>query len=88
MSVDWTAASAALVGALVLLLALWLRRSRSNPLPHPLPPVRSGWLPWVGCAIPFGKEPLYFIQRTKEEVSRLLYEVEASGDLSLELCTG
>lgn len=33
-----------------------------------LPPVRSGWLPWLGCALEFGKEPLNFIKRTKDEV--------------------
>ena len=32
------------------------------------PPVRTGWLPWLGCAVEFGKEPLNFIKRTKDEV--------------------
>lgn len=36
------------------------------------PPMRTGWLPWIGCAIQFGKEPLNFIKRTKDEVTRLL----------------
>ena len=33
-----------------------------------LPPVEGGWVPWVGCAIAFGKEPLWFIRRAHEKV--------------------
>jgi len=33
-----------------------------------LPPIRTGWLPWLGCALEFGKEPLHFIKRTRDEV--------------------
>ena len=36
------------------------------------PPVRSGWVPWVGCALEFGKEPLNFIKRTKDEVKYVI----------------
>ncbi len=32
------------------------------------PPVESGWIPWLGCAVAFGKAPLLFIQQTKEKV--------------------
>ena len=31
------------------------------------PPVISGWVPWIGCAIEFGKAPLEFIRRARDE---------------------
>ena len=55
------------LGTLVLFVALWRLPRRSGGAR--LPPVKGGWIPWVGCAVPFGKEPLHFIQRTKEEVT-------------------
>ena len=33
-----------------------------------LPPVEGGWIPWLGCALAFGKEPLWFIKKTQEKV--------------------
>ena len=62
-------AAAVVIGGLALLATvLWLVRSNSSRRTR-LPPVKGGWIPWVGCAIPFGKEPLWFIQRTRKEVS-------------------
>ena len=31
------------------------------------PPCRKGWLPWIGCAIEFGKSPLWFIEENRKE---------------------
>jgi len=31
------------------------------------PPVIKGWIPWLGCAIDFGKAPLYFIKKSSEK---------------------
>nr|KAG5706811.1 hypothetical protein BaRGS_004146 [Batillaria attramentaria] len=28
----------------------------------------KGWLPWIGCAVEFGKEPVYFIDAKRKEV--------------------
>ena len=53
--------------ALVLGAALYRALVRSRDVRR-CPPVKDGWLPWIGCAVRFGKEPLYFIQRTREEV--------------------
>ena len=36
-----------------------------------LPPVQGGHIPWLGCAVSFGKEPLHFIQRTHKKVVKL-----------------
>ena len=63
-----------LVGVLFYLLLLGrARRSR-----HQLPPQRSGLVPWLGCALAFGKEPLFFIQKTRKEVRN---KVEVSYDV-------
>lgn len=55
-----------LVVALVLLVIakLTIFKSEAN-----LPPAKRGLIPWVGVAIPFGKEPLYYIEKTRREVS-------------------
>lgn len=52
------------VATLITLLVL-KRAHRTDRFP----PVRSGWLPWLGCALEFGREPLNFINRTKDEVT-------------------
>ena len=31
------------------------------------PPIVTGWLPWIGCAIDFGKTPLEFIRRARDQ---------------------
>jgi len=36
---------------------------------HCRPPCIGYWLPWIGCALEFGKEPLYFIERARRKVS-------------------
>ena len=80
-------AAAVVIGGLALLATLlWLVRSNSARLP----PVKGGWMPWVGCAIPFGKEPLWFIQRTKEEVSPALVAAGylGLGSVARVLCIG
>ncbi|XP_071113584.1 24-hydroxycholesterol 7-alpha-hydroxylase-like isoform X1 [Haliotis cracherodii] len=32
------------------------------------PPVYQGWMPWLGCALEFGRAPLTFIQQKHEEL--------------------
>jgi len=34
-----------------------------------LPPCYSGWWPFIGCAIEFGKAPLIFIETYRQKVS-------------------
>lgn len=62
----------ALIGAPLLLYALWrLPKWFSHAYKRNgtrLPPVQSGWLPWVGCAVEFGREPLFYINRTRRKV--------------------
>lgn len=54
------------LGAVLLLAVLW-RLLRAKPSGR-LPPVKDGWIPWLGCAIEFGKEPLFFVQKAQKEV--------------------
>ena len=35
-----------------------------------VPPLRDGWLPWLGCAFEMRKGPLKFINKTRKEVSK------------------
>ena len=32
-----------------------------------LPPLKSGWIPWIGVAFDFGKKPLLYINTTRKE---------------------
>ena len=61
-----------LAGLITLLVVKRVAASRG---PDKLPPVRSGWLPWLGCALEFGKEPLNFIKRTRDEVTCKNYKI-------------
>ena len=56
--------------AVVVGLLTILRASTSRGT-EKFPPVRSGWLPWLGCTLEFGKEPLNFIKKTKDEVTMM-----------------
>ena len=42
------------------------------------PPVIKGWIPWLGCAIDFGKAPLNFIRKSSERHG-LIFTVYAAG---------
>ena len=57
-----------------LLTSLLLKRARDGA--DKLPPIRSGWLPWLGCALEFGKEPLNFIKRTRDEVIQRCFVIQ------------
>lgn len=51
----------------VLPLVWWLLQGRGNSRGR-LPPRKSGWLPWLGVAIEFGKAPLHYIYQAHKEV--------------------
>ena len=51
------------IGALACLFVIYRRRVDSR-----LPPERSGWIPWLGAAVPFGKAPLHYIKECRDEV--------------------
>ena len=62
------------VGAMLLLPALtylYWRISRgpgASLFRGKVPPVEGGWIPWLGCALTFGKEPLWFIKKAHKKV--------------------
>ena len=66
----WWLVILTIVGLITSLLLKSLATSRGGA--GKFPPIRSGWLPWIGCALEFGKEPLNFIKRTKDEVRIML----------------
>lgn len=66
--------SLGLVGILLLVLAYLYWRISRGPgsrlsFGAKLPPVQGGWVPWLGCALDFGKEPLWYIKRTHDKVN-------------------
>jgi len=67
----WWLVILAVVGLLTIFLAYTSRAHGHGT--EKFPPVRSGWLPWLGCALEFGKEPLNFIKMTKDEVTMMLH---------------
>lgn len=43
------------------------------------PPCISGWIPWIGAALQFGKAPLEFIEQARLKVILLREEGENAG---------
>ena len=69
---SFPAAELGAVGIAVLLSYLYWKVSRGPGAGLPWgckqPPLQGGWVPWVGCALAFGKEPLWYIKRTHDKV--------------------
>ena len=55
-----------LMSCVLLLSLLYLLSRRSTKYP----PICKGWIPWLGCAIEFGKRPLDFIDHKRKQVGR------------------
>ena len=79
MEIDGALGVELLLGALLLLSYLWWRLSRGPGASlwsgARSPPVQGGWLPWVGCAVDFGREPLWYIKKTQEKVGLVIPNV-------------
>ena len=58
----------ALLGLVLFILAQVYRR-RQLIASRNLPPCYSGWIPFLGCAVEFGKEPLNFIEKMRQQVN-------------------
>lgn len=48
--------------------SLWRQSQLRKTTENVFPPLYSGWLPWVGCAVEFGREPVYFIEEKRKEL--------------------
>nr|XP_058950631.1 24-hydroxycholesterol 7-alpha-hydroxylase-like isoform X1 [Pocillopora verrucosa] len=51
--------------ALLVISLLTLNLLRTKNVKYP--PIIKGWIPWLGCAIEFGKAPLTFIKESSEK---------------------
>ena len=60
----------------IALLSLNFLGKGSKSVKHP--PVIKGWIPWVGCAIDFGKAPLNFIKKSSEKYG-MIFTFYAAG---------
>ena len=49
---------------IILISFVYLLSRKANKYP----PICKGWIPWLGCAIEFGKQPLDFIEQKRKEV--------------------
>ena len=57
------------ISFLLVLLGLWKILSSYKDAKIRYPPVQSGWIPWLGCGVAFGKAPLLFIKETNKKVA-------------------
>ncbi|XP_069477216.1 cytochrome P450 7B1 isoform X2 [Ambystoma mexicanum] len=53
------------LGAAVLLLCWWLRSGRRRRVGEP--PLESGWIPYLGLALQYRKDPLHFLQSLQKK---------------------
>ncbi|CAL1547662.1 unnamed protein product [Lymnaea stagnalis] len=44
-----------------------------------LPPIYSGWMPWLGCGLEFGKSPLTFIELMRQKYGPV-YTLKVAGE--------
>ena len=58
-----------LMSCVLLFSLLYLLTRRSTKYP----PICKGWIPWLGCAIEFGKRPLDFIDHKRKQVGRSIF---------------
>ena len=58
-----------LMSCVLLFSLLYLLSRRSTKYP----PICKGWIPWLGCAIEFGKRPLDFIDHKRKQVGRSIF---------------
>ena len=65
----------ALLGLVLFILAQVYRR-RQLIASLNLPPCYSGWIPFLGCAVEFGKEPLNFIEKMRQQVILIIRGVD------------
>lgn len=56
---------------LLLYVAAQVYKNKQIHAAAGLPPCNSGWIPFLGCAVEFGKEPLNFIEDMRKKVTSL-----------------
>lgn len=63
----WTGLTIVIVGAVLKGIMKHFFKSQGSSR---IPPLYSGWIPWLGCAVDFGRAPLYFIDEKRRKVYR------------------
>lgn len=63
LSTEMLLACLVVIGVFIICIGYFKQKSQ--------PPCLGYWQPWIGCAVEFGKEPLYFIERARRKVSYL-----------------
>ncbi|XP_076445401.1 24-hydroxycholesterol 7-alpha-hydroxylase-like [Babylonia areolata] len=69
-----------LVGLCAVAVSVFFRKfwnAKSNG--GNLPPLCAGWLPWIGCAVEFGKAPVHFIEQKRKEMGSV-YTLLVAGE--------
>ncbi|XP_025078738.1 24-hydroxycholesterol 7-alpha-hydroxylase-like isoform X1 [Pomacea canaliculata] len=61
----WTGLTIVIVGAVLKGIMKHFFKSQGNSR---IPPLYSGWIPWLGCAVDFGRAPLYFIDEKRRKL--------------------
>ncbi|KAK7107491.1 24-hydroxycholesterol 7-alpha-hydroxylase-like [Littorina saxatilis] len=60
--------TAVVLGLVSLLLQIFWRRIIAKNGRGDSPPMHTGWFPWIGCAVEFGKAPVHFIEAKRKEM--------------------
>ena len=71
------------VGVALLLTVLLLLLRCTVITKKNAPPTKAGWIPWLGVALEFGKEPLRYIQKTRAEASCATCMIQLTASWSL-----
>ena len=61
LSTELLLACFAAITVSIICLKIWKQKSQ--------PPCLGYWLPLIGCAVEYGKEPLYFVEMARRKVS-------------------
>ncbi|XP_033741242.1 24-hydroxycholesterol 7-alpha-hydroxylase-like [Pecten maximus] len=76
--VSFSPPSMLLTGIIVILLYTIYRFSKPRYQSN-FPPLRQGWVPWIGCAFEFGVEPLAFIDKMRRKMGAI-YTLYVAGE--------
>ncbi|ESO89269.1 hypothetical protein LOTGIDRAFT_106561 [Lottia gigantea] len=66
---EYTWTNLILLGVFISIAVVYTRKLIKNQATGlKYPPVYEGWLPWIGCAMEFGKQPLEFIHKKQQDL--------------------
>ncbi|KAL8619018.1 hypothetical protein ACOMHN_020716 [Nucella lapillus] len=69
-----------LFGLVIVVISVFIKKFwPGNNEGKNLPPLYAGWIPWVGCALEFGKAPVHFIEQKRKELGSV-YTLLVAGE--------